>query len=50
MRIAAHVIEDLLGSGERPLGIHDPLASFHSIQKLNEGVPFAKGFQGVEEL
>ena len=25
MRVAADVVEDLLGSRERPLGIHDPV-------------------------
>ena len=50
MGIAAHVIEHLLRAGEWTLGIHDPLAGFHSVQKLNEGAPFAKGFQGGEEL
>ena len=50
MSIAAYVIEHLLRSGEQTLGIHHPLASFHSGQKLREGVRFAKRFQGGEEL
>jgi len=50
MRVAAHVIEDLLGAGEGALGIYDPFASLPSVQKLNESVSFTKRLPSVEEL
>lgn len=50
MRVATHVIQNLLGSGEGPLGVHDPLTSLHPLETLNEGVPVTEGFQGMEEL
>jgi len=47
--IAAHVVEDLLRSGERALGIDHPLKSFRSGQKLSKSEAFPNGLQGGEE-
>src|ERR1051326_86979 len=50
MSVTAHIVEHLLRSGERTLGIYYPLASFHSGLKLGKGIRIAQGFQGCEEL
>src|SRR3954451_15338973 len=48
--VASYVIEDLLGSGDRRLGVHDPLTAVQSVQEVNQGRPVPQGFQGSEEL
>src|SRR5580658_3328104 len=50
VRITADVIEDLLRSGERPLGVHHPLASLHLNNQLGEDLELTKGLQGRKEL
>lgn len=50
MSIPAHVVEHLLRSGERALGIDDPLGSFRWSKMLGKGGAIAQRFQGAEEL
>src|ERR1051326_2982816 len=50
MSVTAYVVEHLLGSGERTLGIYDPLARFQSVEQLGEGEGLAESFQGGKEL
>ena len=50
MGIAAHVIEHLLGSGERSFGIDNPIALFQVCQMPGERRPLLQRFQRAEEL
>src|ERR1017187_455645 len=50
VRITAYVIEDLLRYGERPLGVHYPLAGLHASYQLGKDLGLTKGLQGGEEL
>src|SRR5579859_5215681 len=50
MSVTAYVVEHLLWSGEWTFSIYHPLASFHSVEQLGEGVGLAEEFQCHEEL
>jgi hypothetical protein len=48
--ITAHVIEHLLGSGERSFGVDDPVALFQGRQIPGECGPVLQRLQRAEEL
>jgi hypothetical protein len=47
--IAAHVMENLLWSGEWPLGVNHPPEAFCSRHVSSESARLAKGFETTEE-
>ena len=50
MSVAAHVVEHLLGSGKRRLGIDHPFDTLRSGDQAGEGARLAKRLQGTKEL
>src|ERR1039458_10377308 len=50
VRITAYVIEDLLRSGERPLGVHYPLAGLHASYQLGKDLGFDERTPGRQRI
>ena len=47
--VAAEVVEDLFGTGERPLGVNDPFGLAGGAQVLGEAPGFTEGLQPAGE-
>ena len=48
--VAAEVVEDLLGTGEGPLGVDDPLGPAEGLEGAGKGGGVVEGGEGVAEL